>query len=61
MRPRPLLLLTYLFTGFALAFSALPHLARGRGGTAALAALAGLGVVAVALLGARASLRSGRS
>lgn len=59
MRLRPALLLTYLFAGLALAFSALPHLARGRPGPAALAGFSGLAVVALALLGVRAVLRGG--
>lgn len=57
MRLRPALLLTYLFAGLALAFSALPHLARGHPGPAALAGLSGLAVVVAAVLGIRRRLR----
>ena len=59
MKLRPALLLTYLFAGLALAFSALPHLARHRPGPAALAALSGLAVVAASLVGIRRRLRGG--
>ena len=59
MRLRPALLLTYLFAGLALAFSALPHLARDRPGPAALAALSGLAVIAASLVGIRRRLRAG--